>query len=151
MDRCCCQRPTASTTWLFTCYYDKRVLIITQGALGTVQSLRQLPVPAAVSWSSSVLFAKHLCWTPPALAKKDEKINIYKEEQLQTSHQNRMSCSIKPSDCRGNTSALLITCLPFKSLGLFCSHFMSLRNIYLQNKAHSAIRNKTRIFQNDLD
>jgi len=76
--------------WAFICYYDRWGTIITQGALGTA-------VITATSCScgtlSSVIFTKHLCQTPRAVADEDEKINIYNEEQLQTNNWNKMSCN----------------------------------------------------------
>lgn len=93
-DCCCCQCPTARTT-VARLEYLPAIMTNEGWLLPKVhwgrQSLYQLPVSVAVSQLSSVLFTKHLCRTPQALAKKDEKINIYKEEQLPTNYQSRMS------------------------------------------------------------
>lgn len=95
VDHFCCQCPTARTTAaVLECL---PAIMTNEGWLlprvhWGQQSLLQLPVSAAVSHLSSMLFTKHLCWAPQALAKKDKKINIYKEKQLPTNHPKRMSC-----------------------------------------------------------
>lgn len=45
---------------VFTCYYDKRGLIITQGALGTAVIMEKLPVSAAAGTQPLVLSTNSL-------------------------------------------------------------------------------------------
>lgn len=61
-------------------------------------------------------FTKHLRWTPQALAGKDVKINIYREEQLPTHYENTMSCMLEQH--RGHSA--YFTCKKKKKRMLIC-------------------------------